>query len=117
MRFNRNCFLKKSTLGAPSSSGPVYAYLQRMKPILFKSALAFLLLGGLATVPTFAQTASQDAKQAGQDAKDAGKNAGRAVTKTSKHAAHKVKQGVKSTVNKGANETEKGANKVKEKTE
>lgn len=65
---------------------------------------------GLASVPGMAQ--SKPDQGVGQDLKDAGKDTGRAAKKSGR----KIKRGSKKVVNKAASGTEKGADKVREKT-
>lgn len=65
---------------------------------------------GLVNVPVRAQSAKDQSIK--EDVKDAGKATGRAAKKTGK----KIKHGTKKAINKGASETEKGANKVKRET-
>jgi hypothetical protein len=103
--------------GDSFTSGNAAAPGKGMRSFLSKYSLALLLGFGLATGITQAQSASQDAHQAGRDLTNAAKNAGKATAKTSKRAARGIKKGVKSTANKGAKETEKGADKVRQKTQ
>jgi hypothetical protein len=81
-----------------------------MKRIASLSAIGILLTGGL----LFAQEGAKDeAKDAGHDVKKAAKDTGKAA----KHTGKAVAKGTKKGVNKAAGATEKGADKVKEKTE
>jgi len=74
-----------------------------------KIVLAGLSLAAVA----MAQTAKDDIKGAGQDIKEAGKATGSAAKKTGRATKKTVKKGV----NKAAEKTEEGANKVKQKTQ
>ena len=85
-----------------------------MKSYIAKISLSLLLAGAL---PVFPQTAKQDMKNAGQETKQAAKDAGKAVRTTSKHTAHRVKGSSKHAVNSSAAATEKGAAKVRRKTQ
>ncbi len=76
-----------------------------------------LILGLVAAPAAFAQTTpGQDMHRAGTETKDAAKDTGSAVKKTSKKTAHRVKKTSKKAVHKGASATERGADKVKDKT-
>jgi hypothetical protein len=70
---------------------------------------------GLVGVPGMAKPVDDPVKKdqsVGQDLKDAGKDTGRAAKKT----GHKIKRTTKKVVNKAAEGTEKGADKVRQKT-
>ena len=86
-----------------------------MKSFVAKFTFA-LLLAGAAAIPGVSQTAKQDMKDAGHETKEAAKDAGSSVKKTTKKTAHRVKKTSKNVVNKGADATERGAAKVKDKT-
>ena len=75
--------------------------------ILIGTIAAFALTTGFAQEP-----AKQDLKNAGTETKAATKDVGKAVGKS----AHKTTHAVKKGVNKSASATEKGAAKVKDKT-
>ena len=73
---------------------------------------ALMLVVGLAAGTALAQGPKEEIKEAGRDVKEAGKDTGRAA----KHTSKAIQKGTKKAVHKGAVETEKGAEKVKEKT-
>ena len=80
-----------------------------MKSILGLIAAGILTVGG-----ALAQEGAKDnAKRAGQDIKEAGKDTGRAA----KHTGKAVAKGTQKGVNKAAGATERGARKVKHKTD
>ena len=74
--------------------------------------LTIVLAGLSVPVVAMAQTAKDDIKRAGQDIKKAGKATGSAAKKTGSATKKTVKKGV----NKAAEKTEEGANKVEQKT-
>jgi len=74
--------------------------------------LTIVLAGLSVPVVAMAQTAKDDIKRAGQDIKKAGKATGSAAKKTGSATKKTVKKGV----NKAAEKTAAGANKVEEKT-
>jgi hypothetical protein len=71
-----------------------------------------LVAGALACGLVISPIQAQDDKGVKEDVKDAGNATGRAAKKTGK----KIKKGSKKVVNKAAEGTEKGAAKVKDKT-
>jgi hypothetical protein len=73
---------------------------------------AVIFIVGLVAGTTQAQGPKEEIKEAGRDVKEAGKDTGRAA----KHTGKAIKKGTKKAVHKGAVETEKAADKVKEKT-
>jgi len=73
---------------------------------------AVIFVVGLAAGTALAQGPKEEMREAGRDVKEAGKDTGRAA----KHTGKGVKKGTKKVVHKGALETEKGADKVREKT-
>jgi hypothetical protein len=77
--------------------------MMKLSYVMTVGALACGLIG----LPAVAQT-----QGAGQDLKDAAKDTGRAVKKTGRKVKHKTKK----AVNKAAAGTEKGADKVRQKT-
>ena len=85
-----------------------------MKSLLKIATLAFGL--GLA-LGASAQTAGQDLKNAGHDTKEAAKDTAHATAKGTRTAARKTKNGVKKGAHAVASETEKGADKVEQKTQ
>ena len=80
--------------------------------MIIKSFGLMILLTSLSAVNGLAQTAKDDIKGAGGDIKQAGKSTGSAAKKTAKATKKTVKKGV----NKAAEKTEEGANKVEQKT-
>ncbi len=82
-----------------------------------KTLAATLCAFGLMVGSGFAQTATQDVKDAGHETKMAAKDTGHAVVKGTKTAGRKVKHGTKKVVHGTASATERGADKVKEKTQ
>ena len=105
-------------------NGPHIANFKDMKTLVAKWSVAFLILVGPALLTCAAQTANQDIKNAGRSIKNAGKetgeaakDTGEATATTAKTAGHKVKRASKKVVNKTADKTAEGANKVREKTQ
>jgi len=105
-------------------NGPHFANLKYMKTLIAKCSLAFLILAGPTLMTCAAQTANQDIKDAGRSIKNAGKetgeaakDTGKATATTAKTASRKVKRASKKVVNKTADKTAEGANKIKEKTQ
>lgn len=80
-----------------------------------KNYLRIFTIGVIASgLAAWGQTgAKDDLNKAGSDIKDAGKSTGNAA----KHTGSAVKKGTKKGVHKAANATEKGADKVKQKTQ
>jgi hypothetical protein len=76
-------------------------------------ALIFVFVGLSVATPAMAQTAKDDVKGAGQDIKEAGKATGSAAKKTGSATKKTMKKGV----NKAAEKTAEGANKVEQKTQ
>ena len=77
-------------------------------------SLAVLLLAGALVGGAVAQTATSatNDQSAGQDVKDAAHSTKRAAKKT----GHKIKKGTKKVVHKSAGATERGAEKVEDKS-
>jgi Ni/Co efflux regulator RcnB len=63
-----------------------------------------------------AQTAGQDMKNAGHETKDAAKDVGKGTEHAAKTTGRKTKHVARQATHGTAKETEKGANKVEEKT-
>jgi ABC-type lipoprotein release transport system permease subunit len=80
--------------------------------MILKSFGLMILLVSLSVVNGLAQTAKDDIKGAGQDIKQAGKSTGSAAKKTAKATKKTVKKGV----NKTAEKTAEGADRVEQKT-
>ncbi len=80
-----------------------------------KKILGFVTMGMLAAslIAGAQESAKGELKEGGQDVKEAGKATGRAA----KHTAKGVAKGTKKGVHKAAGATEKGAEKVKNKTQ
>ena len=111
-------------LYAVHHNGPHFANFNHMKTLVARCSVAFLILAGPALMTCAAQTANQDIKNAGRSIKNAGKetgeaakDTGKATATTAKTAGRKVKRASKKVVNKTADKTAEGANKIKEKTQ
>jgi predicted small secreted protein len=76
---------------------------------------AFLVLGASISMAS-AQTAGQDMKNAGHETKEAAKDVGKGTEHAAKTTGRKTKNVAKRATHATAKETEKGADKVEEKT-
>jgi predicted small secreted protein len=90
--------------------GPGNAFKERMNIKKFRLMTLFAALS--ISITATAQTAKDEIKGAGQDVKTAGKATGSAAKKTGSATKKTVKKGV----NKTAEKTAEGANKVEQKT-